>query len=446
MSTPPPPLKIVPPRSRRVLITNLSSHWGGRLAQQLEADPDLDTIVGVDTTDPQHALERTEFVRVDTDDGLLRRIVRAAGIDTVVDTRLIPDPLSATLGRAHEVNVLGTHKILAACAGSQSPVRKLVFKSSADVYGCEHDDPAFFTEEMVRRRPPQTAIEQDVVEAERAIAEYARAEPEVTVTVLRFAPAIGGELKASSSSHLSLLGLPVVPAILGFDPRWQFIHEDDVVGVLAHAVASTLPGSYNAAADGVLALSEVVSLLGKPMLPVLPPWGTVFAAMQLRRLGLKMPVEMLRDLRFGRGLDNRRLKASGYQFRYTSREAVQKLRAHQKLRPLLRSGGDAYRYEREVEEFLRWSPSVQDPLRTSSMTAEDQSGGLAYDALGEGELLELIPSLETAALQQLRAHEAAHRARKRVLDALDHQLVRRARAATAGAGPAGRGDESVRAD
>lgn len=417
-------------RSRRVLITNLSSHWGGRLAQQLERDPQLETIVGVDTTDPRHELQRTEFVRVDTDDGLLRRIVRAAGIDTVVDTRLIPDPLVAPLGRVHEVNVLGTRKILAACAGSQSPVRKLVFKSSAHVYGSDHDDPAFFTEEMTRARAPQTAIESDVVAAEQEVAEFARAAPGVTVTVLRFAPAIGGELRAA---HLGLLGLPVVPAILGFDPRWQFIHEDDVVGVLDHAVRHDLPGAYNAAADGVLALSEVVSLLGKPLLPVLPPWGTVFAAIQLRRLGLRVPVEMLRELRYGRGLDNRRLKASGYRFRYTSREAIQKLRAHQRLRPLLRSGGEAYRYEREVEEFLRWSPSVQglEPPREADGDGHVASAG-GYDGLGEGELLDLIGSLEADSLAQLRDHEAAHRARPRILDALDRQLARRRRAAAGG--------------
>ena len=68
----------------------------------------------------------------------------------------------------------------------------------------------------------------------------------------------------------------------------------------------------------------------------------------------------------------------------------------------------------------------------------------AYEALAEGELLELIPSLERDALQQLRAHEASHQARKRVLDALDHQLARHARAATAGAARTGRGDESVK--
>ncbi len=342
--------------SRRILITGLSSHWGGRLAQELERDAAVEAIVGVDTSDPQHELQRTEFVRVGTDDAVLRRIVKAAAIDTVLDTRLIPDPLLTGVGHAHQVNVLGTRSVLAACSGTDSPVRKLVFKSSAHYYGAEPNDPAFFSEDMTRGHPPRTAIERDVVDAELAVAAFARDNPDATVTVLRFAAAVGGGLR---SAHLGVLGLPVVPAILGFDPRCQFIHEDDVIAILIHAVRHDLPGEFNAAADGVLALSEVVSLLGKPLLPVLPPWGTVFAATQLRRLGLRIPVEMLRDLRFGRGLDNRKLKATGYSYRYTTREAVQKLRAGQRLRPLLRSGSESYRYEREVEEFLRWSPSVR---------------------------------------------------------------------------------------
>jgi UDP-glucose 4-epimerase len=342
--------------ARRILITGLSSDWGGALAQAVERDPDVEAIVGVDTADPRHELRRTEFVRVDTDHALLRRILSAASIDTVIDTRLVTDPLIAPLRRAHEVNVTGTRNVLLACRDAGSTVRKLVFKSSSQYYGCEHDDPAFFTEQMSRPRPPAMAIERNVVEAETAVGEFAAANPGVTVTIVRVADAIGGEPRGAQPT---LLNLPVVPAILGFDPRCQFIHRDDAVGVLAHAARHDLPGIYNAAADGVLALSEVASLLGKPIVPVLPPWGTVFAAAQLRRLGLRIPVEMLGQLRFGRGVDNRRLKASGYTYMYTTREAVLKLRAHQRLRPLLRSGGESYRYEREVEEFLRWSPSVR---------------------------------------------------------------------------------------
>jgi UDP-glucose 4-epimerase len=419
--------------SKRILITGLSSHWGGRLAQLLERNPAFETIIGVDTADPRHELQRTEFVRVGTDDGLLRRIVRAAAIDTVVDTRLVADMLQTSPSRAREVNVDGTRSVLAACSGRDSPVRKLVFKSSAHYYGSSGEDPAFFTEEMVRQTPPATALEADVIAAERLIGEYAQEQSGTTVTILRFAAAIGGELR---TSHLGLLGLPVVPTILGFDPRWQFIHEDDVIDVLAHAVLADLPGPYNAAADGVLTLSEAVSLLGKTMLPVLPPWGTVFAAVQLRRLGLRVPVEMLRDLRYGRGLDNRRLKATGYAYRYTSREAVLKLRAHQRLRPLLGSGDETYRYEREVEEFLRWSPSVMSaerpggpsvdgtgsPVAPAGIAGATAGGIRDFDDLSEGELLEIVASLETEAMRQLRDYEAAHRAREAVLGAIDHQL------------------------
>jgi UDP-glucose 4-epimerase len=161
------------------------------------------------------------------------------------------------------------------------------------------------------------------------------------------------------TTHTALFGLPVLPAILGFDPRYQFIHEDDVVDVLRCAVANDLPGVYNAAGDGVLVLSEVASLLGKPFAPILPPWGTGLAAAALRLTGLRLPDEVLAQLRYGRGLDNRKLKAAGCRIAHTTREAVIDHAEKMRVRPLLETGGQGYRYEREVEEFLRWSPHVR---------------------------------------------------------------------------------------
>ena len=210
-------------------------------------------------------------------------------------------------------------------------MRKVVFKSSAHYYGCEQDDPAFFTEAMQRPHPPRAPIERDIVEAERAVAAFAERNPEKVVTILRFANGLGPDL---TTSHTRLLSLPVVPSILGFDPRYQFIAEDDIHGVLDHAARHDLPGAYNAAADGVLVLSEVADLLGKPLAPVLPPWGTGLAASVLRRTGLNLPPEVLQQLRYGRGLDNRRLKAAGYHFGATTRETVQAFAEHQRVRGL----------------------------------------------------------------------------------------------------------------
>ncbi len=369
----------------RVLVTGLSTYWGGRLAQSLEQEPDVETVIGIDRRPPKVALERTEFVQVADAHSLIRRIVQAAEIDTVIDTRLVVDSTVTSPRRAHENNVIGTTNILAACSGPDTCVRKLVFRSSAHYYGAEQDDPAFFTEDMERPHPPRTRIEKDIVEAENAVLDFAASTSAVKVVVVRFAQGLGPGLNTAISR---LLRLPAVPAILGFDPRFQCIHEDDIVGILEHAAKSPdMEGVYNGAADGVLAWSEVAALLGKPLLPVLPPWGTRFATQQvLKRLGVQIPDEVLNLLRYGRGLDNRRLKATGYRLRYTSRETVVKLREALRLEPMLRTAQEPYRYEREVEEFLRYSPSIRGANRKAP----------APRNLAPGERAEAVAALEAA--------------------------------------------------
>ncbi len=409
--------------SRRVLLTGLSTYWGGRLAEALEASEEIEAIIGVDSRDPTRALERTEFVRVGAQHSLLRRIVEAAEIDTVIDMRLIVDSGWASPGRAHENNVIGTMNVLAACGGPGSTVRKLVFKSSAHYYGCAQDDPAFFTEDMERPHPPRTSLERDIVEAEAAVADFAEQSPDVSVSILRFANVLGPEVR---SSHRALFDLPAVPVVLGFDPRYQFVHEDDVVGALEHVVHADLPGLFNVGADGVLALSEVIDLLGKRMVPALPPWGTGLAAAIVRPLGIELGPEMLAQLRYGRGLDNRLLKATGFAYRYTTRETVLKLAEHMRLAPILRGAGEPYRYEQEVEEFLRRSPHVN---RRRARPREGANGRAApvagYDDLEAGELGTLLGSLEADDLAALREHERATGARVDVLAAIDAALAGR---------------------
>jgi UDP-glucose 4-epimerase len=390
--------------SKRILITGISRYWGGRLAQALEAFPEVEAVIGVDNEEPKVELERTEYVKVGAQHALLRRVVEAAEIDTVVDTRLVVDSAVMPSSRAHENNVMGTMNILAACTGADSPVKKVVFKSSTHFYGCHQDDPAFFDETMRRPHPPKTGIERDIVEAEASLNEFAERHPEKAVTVLRFANVLGPDVE---TSHIKLFSLPVVPMILGFDPRYQFVHEDDVVHALEHAVKHRVPGTFNMAGDGVLALSEVAGLLGKPYAPVLSPWGTGIAAAIARRVGIEIPPEALEQMRFGRGVDNRRYKAAGFVYKHTSRETVIKLGEHLRLHPVVRGAQEPYRYEREVEDFLRWSPHVKN-------TREQATNALSREQLAE--LQRLLTSFADTAGMDLtdevpdRAAEAERRA------------------------------------
>jgi UDP-glucose 4-epimerase len=361
--------------TRRVLVTGLSTYWGGRLAQALESFEHIDAIIGVDSEAPTRELERTEYVKVSNQHSLLERIVRAAEIDTVVDTRLVVNSLMAAPRLAHENNVIGTMNILAACTGPDSPVRKFVFKSSTHYYGAEQDDPAFFTEEMGRPHPPRTGLERDILEAEQAVSEFAQRSPHVTTTILRCANVLGPDV---DTAFTRMLRLPMVPMVLGFDPRLQFVHEDDVVHALEHAAFHVAPGIYNVAADGVLALSEVIDLVGKTPLPILPPWGTGLATGSLRRLGFRIPVEVVNQLRFGRGADNRLFKSTGFAYGYTTRETVIKLSEHLRLAPVMRGTEQEYTYEREVEEFLRWSPNVrrEHPGERGGVAADTEPMGI----------------------------------------------------------------------
>ncbi|MEA2147556.1 MAG: UDP-glucose 4-epimerase [Solirubrobacteraceae bacterium] len=437
--------------SKRILITGLSTDWGGRVAQMLESNPEVETVIGVDRRPPKVELQRTEFVEVADSHSLIRRIVEAAEIDTVVDTRLVVDGMVTSPRLAHENNVIGTMNVLAACSG----VRKLVFKSSAHFYGVEQDDPAFFTEAMGRSHPPRTRLEKDINEAESAVEDFRHRNPDTIVTVLRFANGLGPGRKTSNTR---LLDLPAIPAILGFDPRIQYIHDEDMANALEHAVRHDIDGVFNAAADGVLVLSEIASLLGKQLAPVLSPWATGLGAGVLRRAGVPLTPETLRMLRFGRALDNRRLKATGFRYRYTTRETVLKLREHQRLASLTRGSGEGYRYERELEEFLRYSPSVRAANAAPTLPKNVAAGGDAsaaqvhtpqvapppvrkprpkpvrrrpapppppdYADLESEEIIALLSDLDAEQLERLREHEAATAARPTVLTAIDSLVAR----------------------
>ena len=104
---------------------------------------------------------------------------------------------------------------------------------------------------------------------------------------------------------------------------------------------------------------------------MLPPWGTGPLAAPLRRLGLRIPSEMLNLMRFGRGLDNRAFKATGFDYGFTSRETVSRFGEYLRVHPVMRGVESSYTYEREVEEFLRWSPHVRRRLEETTGTAAE---------------------------------------------------------------------------
>jgi UDP-glucose 4-epimerase len=340
---------------RRVLVTGLGAFWGGRLAQSLERDPSVDVIVGLDRFEPTIALERTEFVRSDATYSILARIVKAAQIDTILHTFLVVDSTQMSGRTLHEINVIGTMNLLAAASAPDSTVTNVVVKSSSLVYGSAPEDPVWFREESRRSHAPRTKVERSLIEVEGYLRDFAEDNPHVCVSLLRFSNVLGPDISTPLSSALEL---PLVPQIFGFDPRLQFAHEDDVLRAILFALEHELPGIYNVGGDGLLPWSEVVAMCGRRTFPI-TPFFTEQAAWALSRLGVcELPQETLDVLRFGRGIDTRKIKRAGFTFEHTSAGAVDAFAQAVQLRRTVGDRGHDYVYERDVEQFFRHSPAV----------------------------------------------------------------------------------------
>jgi UDP-glucose 4-epimerase len=246
--------------------------------------------------------------------------------------------------------------LLAAAGAAGSTVRNVVVKSSTLVYGAAPEDPVWFSEETPRSRPASTRVEKSLLEVEGYLRDFAVDNPHVVVTLLRFSNVLGPHITTALSR---VLEMPAVPHVFGFDPRFQFVEEGDVIRSILFVMRNAVPGIYNVAGDGLLPWSEVAAICGdKPLLP-LPPYFTPLAIAPFRRLGLlALPLELLELLRFGRGVDNRRLKSAGFRYEHTSAGTVERYWQSVRLRRTVGESEPGFVFERDVENFFRHSPAV----------------------------------------------------------------------------------------
>ncbi|MFR9675446.1 NAD-dependent epimerase/dehydratase family protein [Streptomyces sp. TR06-5] len=311
---------------RAVLVTGVARQLAGRFVRRLTEEPDVDRVIGVDVVPPDHPLGGARFVAADIRQPSIGGVLAEHRIDTVVHL-----DVNATLARPRdsmaalkETNVIGTMQLLGACQKAPS-VRRLVVKSSTGVYGSAPRDPAVFDETTTPKALPGGGFAKDVTEVEGYVRGFSRRRPDVSVTVLRCAHVLGPTVDTSMSGYFSL---PLLPTVLGYDPRLQFVHEEDAVEVLRRSAAEPERGTFNAgtfniAGDGVLLLSQCARRLGRPTVPILLP-ALRWSGSVLRSVGVDgFSPEQIRMLTHGRVVRTARMReVLGFEPKYTTAEAL----------------------------------------------------------------------------------------------------------------------------
>lgn len=308
---------------RTVLVTGASTFLGGYLVARLAANPAIERVLAVDSRVPRKDLMRrmgrAEFLRLDIRRPAIAKAIAGYDVDTVVHAATSIMETAPHSSAIKEFNVVGAMQVCAAAQRSPS-VKRLILRSTAMVYGASARDPSHFSEETPARREPKRGYGRDLLDIEGYVRGLARRRQDIEVTIVRPQAILGPRINTRMGSYLSL---PVVPTVIGYQPRLQFLHEEDALAAMEHVTLRSKPGTFNISGDGVVTLTQAIRRIGHIELPVpsslLAPITGVFQDLR----SAKLRSSQTEYLTYGRVLDTTRMRAElGFAPKFSTIETI----------------------------------------------------------------------------------------------------------------------------
>ncbi|MBW9209468.1 NAD-dependent epimerase/dehydratase family protein [Mumia sp. zg.B53] len=305
---------------RVVLVTGVARDLGSRLARRLAVTPGIDKVVGLDVQPPPGDIHGIKYVRADIRTPVIGKVLAVEDVDTVVHMNVgAPQRQLGSRSAVKEINVIGTMQLLAACQNSRT-VERLVVQSSTAVYGTSARNPAMFTEHTPSRSVAGSGFPKDAVDIEAYVRGFGRRRPDVTIATFRLGNVLAADVLGPFSEYLQL---PVLPAMLGYDPRLQFLHPFDALNVLSLAATGDVTGTYNVVGPQVLALSQAARRLGRPLLRLPSVGFNSVTQRMVRMMSSDFTPELARLFKYGRVCDGSKLERElGYEMLYSTPQTL----------------------------------------------------------------------------------------------------------------------------
>jgi nucleoside-diphosphate-sugar epimerase len=261
-----------------VAVTGAAGGLGHAVAVRLASSRHVKKVIAIDAQrgDIAGVTWRVADVR---DPALAGRLT---GVDIVVhaDFDLAPDS-DARQRRAF--NVRGAQTVLTAAAAGR--VGRVLLVTSAMVYGARPDNQVPLPEQAPLAADADSSVAGDLLEVEQLARRSPRANPGMSVTVVRPAALVGEPPHAVDTLVTRHFEAPRLLTVKGCAPRWQFCHVDDLTSAIEFAVAGGVDGDFAVGCDGWLEQEQVeqISALKSIELPARLTFGT---AQRLHRVGV----------------------------------------------------------------------------------------------------------------------------------------------------------------
>ena len=300
---------------KNVAITGIGGYLGGLLLDRLEQEDEVERIIGLDIKEPGVTSSKLKFYQQDVRKPFADIFIDNE-IDTAVHLAFQVTPIHDETG-THTINITGSQNFLEAC--EKAGASQLFYMSSYTAYGAHADNPESISEDAPLRPAANFPYPTDKAKVDIMFQDFMKSHPDMAVTIVRTVAVTGPH---SVVGGLSVLFTPVMIRAKGHDPLWQFIHEDDLVELVTILLKQRQHGVFNVAGDGGVRYSEMIQAAGKRSI-ALPAGPLAWFTNLSWKLHLQSSSPGGVDILTHPIVVNTEKvrKATGYEFRYTSREA-----------------------------------------------------------------------------------------------------------------------------
>ncbi|HAA94335.1 MAG TPA: hypothetical protein DCE26_01445 [Dehalococcoidia bacterium] len=303
-----------------VAVTGASGYIGTKLLERLEQEPGLRKLVAFDVKSPPVPFHNIAVYRKDVSEPIDDDL-NDQGATTLVHLAFNPRKGASRreIEEVRQENLDTLRAVMASCARGR--ISHLIFLSSHLVYGAYSDNPIPISDDAELRASPDVPYGYDMHLCELALGEFARAQEEVKVTVLRSCMVLG---HGADNETTRAFFRPLMLGVAENNPALQFVYDDDLARVISIIIQREIPGTFNVAGDGVVYYREMAQIIKSKLinLPSFLAYPAVRLTWQLR-LQQSTTVRGLDLARWPIVMSTGKLhQATGYRFWHTALDAL----------------------------------------------------------------------------------------------------------------------------